>query len=481
MKKRMISLILTLALIFALSVPALASDKDYTPEELYEKYTTIKELYTLYELDGAGAGELLDSVMKQILSTNPETFEAVMDAMVKTHEQYSGYYDADTYEAAFGDTAYYGIGVTVKVDASDYITVVSVYDGSPAKEAGIIEGDRLVTVNGEDVSYASVEYAGSLIRGEAGTKVQLGIYRPSENRTIDLSVSRGPVSTPTISCSLIKDDVAYIYIRGFDSIDTVLEFCSIQDMLAENNIEKVIIDVRENRGGSGNVVLNILNQMIAEEGVLMADFRTSAATTNSFSMGVGKPFKNLVVIADETSYSAAEIFAGVVKDLKLGILVGTTTGGKGVGQNHIEFEDGSVLSLTMTEVILPVTGKYHGEGIAPSVRVENKERLPIMPELTEFNYTSQIKPGSEESKSSDVVRAVEERLNVLGWLTNVPDGNYDLRAQNAVKAYQKAHHMNQDGYISATIIRWLNEDMAAYAKTPVVYDDQLQAALDILG
>ncbi|MBQ3379933.1 MAG: PDZ domain-containing protein [Clostridia bacterium] len=481
MKKRIISLVMALALVFALSSQAFASDKDYTPEELYEKYTTIRELYEFYELDGANAGELLDSVVKQILSTNPETFEDLMNAMVKTHEQYSGYYDADTYEAAFGDTEYYGIGVIVKVDASDYITVVTVYDESPAKEAGILEGDRIVSVNGEDVSFASIEYTGTLIRGEAGTSVNLGIYRPSEDKTLSLSVKRGPVSTPSISCSMIKDDVAYIYIKGFDSLDTVLGFCEIQDMLSQNNIEKVIIDVRANRGGSGNVVLNILNQMIGEEGVLMADFRTSIATTNSFSTGVGRPFENLVVIADETSFSAAEIFAGVVKDLKLGILVGTTTGGKGVGQNHMEFEDGSVLSLTMTEVILPVTGKYHGEGITPAVRVENEMRRPAMPELTEFKYTSQIKPGSEESKSSDVVRAVEERLNILGYLTNVPDGNYDVRAQNAVKAYQKAHHMNQDGYISATIVRWLSEDIAAYANTPVLYDDQLEAALKILG
>ncbi|MBR2743141.1 MAG: PDZ domain-containing protein [Clostridia bacterium] len=480
MKKRILGLILSLVLVFAAAVPAFAADGESSADELYRKYTAIRELYEMYELDGANSSQLLDSVVRQILSTNPEEFEHIMNAMVETNEQYSGYFEADTYEKAYGNTDYYGIGVAVRVDESDYITVISLYEG-PAKEAGILPGDRLVSVNGEDVSFASTEYTGDLIRGEAGTTVEIEVYRPSEAKSLKFSVKRGPVTFPSISCSMITDDIAYIYIKGFDGLETAFDFFSIQDMLEENEVGKVIIDVRGNRGGNGDVVLNILNYMIAEEDVTMALFRTNKATTPTFSTGVGHPFESLVVLADETSFSAAEIFVGVVKDLNLGLFVGTTTGGKGVGQNHIEFEDGSVLSLTLTEVILPKTGSYHEKGITPSIRVENEMRAPGMPEgLTDFNYTSQIKPGSEEGKSSDTVRAVEERLNILGYLSNVPDGNYDLRTQNAVKAYQKEHHMNQDGYISATIVRWLSEDIATYAKTPVLYDSQLEAALKIL-
>jgi len=477
MKKRLISLLLCLVLCFALAVPSFALDSDYTSEELYEKYEALKSLYIMYELDGADASAMLDSAMREILESHPEVFEDVMDAIYKTSHKFSGYYDEDTYEAGFPSISYYGIGVGVNVDATDRIRINAVYSG-PAKDAGIMVGDQLIKVDDTDVSYASVEEAGNLIRGKEGSTVRITVYRPSEDKTIVKDVKRGPVKMSDITYRMITEDIAYIYIEGFSDINTFLEFCDVQKDITEKGIKNVIIDVRGNLGGDGDVVLNMLNKMVGEKDVVITNFRTNMGYSDFKSLGNGTPFENLVVLADHTSYSSAEIMAGVIKDLKLGIFVGTTTAGKGIGQEHIPLKDGSVAAITTSEVILPVTGSYHGKGIIPDIRVNNELRKVEAPELTPLEYEGQIKPGDMEE--STVIKAVEERLNILGYLTNVPDGKYDLRTQNAVKAYQKAYGMREDGYISATVVNNLNNDVEEFINKPVLYDCQLEAAIQIL-
>ncbi len=172
---------------------------------------------------------MLDSVMKELLSKHPELFSDVINAMLKTDEKYTSYFDATTYEEYFSDVEYYGIGVLVEIK-DDYITISAVYEG-PAKEAGIQIGDRLIAVEGQDVTYSTIEYVGTLIRGISGTSVNITVQRPSTDKTLHFSIKRGAVSTSPISYEVLQDDIGYIKIKDFNGLQAWLDFCDAEEKL----------------------------------------------------------------------------------------------------------------------------------------------------------------------------------------------------------------------------------------------------------
>lgn len=285
-------------------------------------------------------------------------------------DPYSVYYTQEEYEDLQVSTTgnYYGIGAGLNQNAKTMeVTVTKVYAGTPAEEAGLKNGDQLLMVN--DIEAVSMELTNLVrqIRGEEGTTVHLEVYRASSGETLELEVERRNVELPSVTGQMMDGDVGYIEITEFQS-NTAKQFEKIMEELQRQGMKGMVVDLRGNPGGLISSVVDILDIILPEGTVVYTedkygkreDYTSDAACLDC----------PLVVLVNENSASASEIFAGAVKDYGYGTLVGTTTFGKGIVQSLFPLGDGSAVKITTAKYYTPDGNDIHKAGIEPDQEVE---------------------------------------------------------------------------------------------------------------
>jgi carboxyl-terminal processing protease len=278
-----------------------------------------------------------------------------------TKEEYIGFTEGidGTYE---GIGAYVGYG-----DTKDVLLIISPMEGSPAEKAGLEALDRILTVDGVEVSGMSTEELVKLIKGPAGTDVTIQVYRDRE--TLDIVVTRDQIVVPTIKHELLEDQIGYISIRGFDRV-TYDQFVDAYEELEDQDQEGLIVDLRYNGGGLTNIVSAIVDVLLPEDLTIYYIEDKAGEQVVIETQGRDEFTKPLVILVNEASASASEIMAGAVQDHERGKVVGTTTFGKGLVQQTFTLDDGSALKITIAKYFTP-DGRYiHGTGIEPDVIVE---------------------------------------------------------------------------------------------------------------
>lgn len=327
-----------------------------------EYLEAIIDRYYLWDVD---VQTLIDGMYKGL-------FEALGDP-------YSVYYTKEEYDSMLESASglYCGIGVQVSQNAETKIlTVTTVFEGSPAEEAGVMMEDIITEVAGTDVSDMDIEDVVALIKGEEGTSVEITFYRNGEFVTLD--VMRREIELPTVECKVLDDGIGYIIISSFDEVKvTGKQFKAAVDSLRSQNINKVIIDLRYNGGGYLDTVVEMLDYILPE-GVLVY-------TKNKD--GDGEEYKStdeeswdgaeMVVLTNGYTASASEIFAGAVRDYGVAKLVGTNTYGKGIVQSVLPLSDGSGVKITVSEYYTPSGFALHKVGLAPDVEVELSENTVL--------------------------------------------------------------------------------------------------------
>lgn len=309
-------------------------------------------------------------------------------------DPYTSYFTKEEFKQFKEKTSgtYAGIGVVMQVDQTDkLITAVQIFENSPAQKAGLLPKDKLIAANEVPLSAENFEEAPKLIKGEAGTKVTITIFRPSENKTFDVEITRENVVYPTISHRMVEDDIGYIEIKEFDEI-TYDQFMEAMEALQKNNPKGIILDVRNNLGG----LLHIVGQMCDEllpEGLIVytKDKQGKIQKLESKPDYIDIP---ITLLINESSASASEILAGALKDHNRAKLVGTTTYGKGVVQTIVPLPDGSGIKVTTSKYYTPNDICIDGIGIEPNYKVE----LPV--ELM-------LKPKLEDSEDLQLQKAIE--------------------------------------------------------------------------
>ncbi len=289
-------------------------------------------------------------------------------------DQYSRYYTEEEYKEASEQTQgeYKGIGVVMLQDKeTQEITIGHVYEGSPAEEAGVQKGDMLYEVEGETVTGLELSDVASSIRDSEAETVHLTLYRSTEESYIDVEVTKSTIEIPVVSSEMKEDDVAYIAIYQFTA-GTAEQFESAYQGLLEQGAKRLIVDVRDNPGGLLSGVVDTLN-VFMPEGLLVYTEDKSGNGDKYYSECKDPISIPLVVLVNENSASASEIFAGAVKDEGIGTLVGTTTFGKGIVQSMFPVGDGSYLKLTTSSYYTPSGTNIHGKGITPDIEVESEE------------------------------------------------------------------------------------------------------------
>lgn len=318
-------------------------------------------------------------------------------AVSSLNDPYSYYMTEDEYkkfnEETDGEFAGLGIYVSGSID-DNLITIVSPMKGTPADRAGLKTDDKIIKINGEDFTADKLDDAVKIMRGKPGEKVKITILRRDKNgkaQFLDFDIVREIIKVQTVSSKLLKDNIGYISISGFDT-PTYNDFNKQYKELKKQGMTKLILDLRNNPGGLLTTSTQVVNTFL-DGGLIMytLDKQNNKETINATK---GADDIKIVVLVNKGSASASEIVAGALKDRKRATIVGTQTFGKGIVQTVYNMPDGEGLKLTTSAYYTPSGVNIHGKGIAPDVKVELNEEVKTI-SIDNLNKDNQIQKAIE--------------------------------------------------------------------------------------
>lgn len=271
-----------------------------------------------------------------------------------------------------------GIGVVVSLDESgEKVYVMEVYPASPAESGGVLAGDCILAIDGEAVT-DELEETAAKIRGKVGSKVTLTLYRESEDRTFEQEFKREEIEAKTVESKMLSDTIGYLRISAFNH-GTAEDMIAAVKTLEDDGADALVLDLRDNSGGSVDAAEKMADYFL-DEGVLYSVIRKDDKETVIKSDADYDPIP-LVILVNDGSASASELFSGALKDRNRAKLVGETTFGKGIMQNQFKVLNG-YLTLTFAEYATPNGTRIHKIGITPDVVVslseESRYRWPTL-------------------------------------------------------------------------------------------------------
>lgn len=287
-------------------------------------------------------------------------------------DPYSEYYTGEEYKQIMESTsgAYCGIGATLSQNQEDgSCTVVNTFEGSPAAEGGLLEGDVIYKVEDVEVTGMDLSQVVSYIKGEEGTKVRLAIVRDGRER--DVTLERRKIEVSTVTYEMKENQIGYIALSEFDEVSTSQFKAALED-LESQGMKGLVVDLRNNPGGMLTVVVEILDMFLPEGTVVYTEDKYGQRQNYTASANVVTEVP-MAVLVNGYSASASEIFAGAIKDYERGALVGTTTYGKGIVQRIMNLKDGSAIKLTVAGYFTPKGNNIHGKGVEPDVEIQLTE------------------------------------------------------------------------------------------------------------
>lgn len=311
----------------------------------------------------------LDDVSEEDMAEG--AFKGVVAAL---GDPYSEYYTEEEYESLMESTSgeYNGIGVSIsQKEEKGEITIATVFDDTPAKEAGIQEGDVIVAVDGNDMTGKSSQDVVSMIKDKTDGTVTITVMRNGEK--LDLQVEIRKVERPTVANHMMDGNIGYIKLSEFDGVSTS-QFSEALNELKDQGMEKLVIDIRDNPGGRLDVVCDLLDLFVDKDKLIVYTKDKNGNKQEEYTR-YDASVKDIPIsiIVNGNSASAAEVFTGVMQDYGLAKIVGTQTFGKGIVQKILDMGDGSAVKLTVSKYYLPNDENIHGQGITPDYVIDADE------------------------------------------------------------------------------------------------------------
>ena len=291
--------------------------------------------------------------------------KGLVEAVGDKYTEYMTSKEAEEFNKSLSGDVGTGIGVELAKDG-DSVKVVRVLAKNPAESAGILAGDVISKVNGEDVSKENTSEISKKIRGDAGTTVKIGVVRGNEKK--EFSVTRAKIENPSVELTK-KDGVATLSIYRFDSETGVLAKKYAEEIKNEG-ISKVILDLRGNGGGYVQAAKTVASLWL-EKNALIVSEKTGSKTVEEIRATGDNPLKGIktVILLDGSSASASEIVAGALKEHKAAQIVGEKSYGKGSVQTTIDMPNGALLKVTIAKWFTPGGKNISNNGISPDVKV----------------------------------------------------------------------------------------------------------------
>jgi carboxyl-terminal processing protease len=311
-------------------------------------------------------------------------------------DRYAEYFTAEEYklimESYSGTTS--GIGVVVTLDEEERVVVVRVLEDAPASKTDITEGDIITGVNDTDIIDMDLEKVVAMIKGEEGTDVSLKIYRPSIDKTFDVTVTRAKFDIPNLISEIFEEEIGYIWYYDFQ-ISGVRQLDREIQKLITSGARGLILDLRNNPGGAWDDAVEVCDLFLDEGKIVSIRGRSNnKERVDEYSAVEGKYTEiPLIVLINEFSASASELVAGALKDNDRAVLIGEKSYGKGAVQVLYELSDSSGIKFTTAKYFLPSGISVEGTGVSPDIIIE-------------------LKPEDEEDLQLN--RAIEEMKALIG-------------------------------------------------------------------
>mgnify|MGYP001587945022 FL=1 len=339
--------------------------EDYEQVEKFQKLFLVRnKLYQYY--DGKISDDVLvEGAIKGMTDSLKDPYTVFMNK-----KEYSDF-NSQT------EGAYTGLGLQVGVKDNN-IVVISPFDGSPAKKAGLISGDIIKKVNSTEVTGKELEKAVAMMKGKEGEAVTLTIGRKGKS-DFSVNMKRATIDLVTVKGEMLANKVGYIQLTMFDE-HTAANFAKKLTELQGKGMKSLIIDERGNPGGLLDQVVDLTSNFVPKGKIIVYTIDKNKKKIEYKSKGglaIGMP---LTVLTDSGSASASEIFAGAIRDYKAGTLVGEKTFGKGIVQTMLYrsmdgFNDGTALKVTISKYYTPNGENIQHIGIKPGVAVVYPQAL----------------------------------------------------------------------------------------------------------
>lgn len=313
----------------------------YKDNKLVYLLSMVDRLY----VDSVNIDSLTEDVLPKVLADlDPHSVYIPAEDFAEVNEQLDGEFD--------------GIGVVFNM-TTDTVVVLNVMHGGPSDKAGMLNGDRIMTINDSLVAGQNIEQTAivNMLRGKRGTKVDLGVKRANIEELVPLSVKRDKVAIKSLTAAfMIEPEVGYIRLSAFSKTSYV-EVMEALQRLSDIGMKRLVFDLRGNTGGFLDQAIRIANEFLPPKKLIVYTENRERQQEKMYSNGEGAfPILPLVMIIDEGSASSSEILAGAIQDNDRGIVVGRRSYGKGLVQQQIPFRDHSAVRLTIARYFTP-TGR----------------------------------------------------------------------------------------------------------------------------
>ena len=323
-------------------------------------------------------GEVLENIKKEYVDdiNQAEMMDSAINGVLQSLDPYSAYMSPELFKEMQTDTKgeFGGLGIEIGMEAG-VVKVISPIDDTPAARAGIKSGDYIVKIGNVQVQGKSLLEAVKLMRGPVGTSINLTVRRKNIKKPLEFNVTRKIIEIKSVSSKIIGIDknLGYIRLKSFNENSDKQFLKSVKDFEKKSKIKGYVLDLRNNPGGLLNQAINITDFFL-DDGEIVSTKGRKVAETRKFFARKGDEIngKPIIVLINNGSASASEIFAGALKDHKRAIILGENSYGKGSVQSIIPLRNGGGMRLTISKYYLP-SGKSISEvGVTPDILVEEE-------------------------------------------------------------------------------------------------------------
>ncbi len=321
-------------------------------------------------------GEVIEKIKKDYVDDidQAEMMDSAINGVLQSLDPYSAYMSPELFKEMQTDTSgkFGGLGIEIGMEAG-VVKVISPIDDTPAARAGIKAGDYIVKIGNEQVQGKSLMEAVKLMRGPVGTSIDLTVRRKGVKKSLEFKIIRKVIEVKSVNSEIIGDkkNLGYIRLKSFNENSDKQILTSIKKFEKADKIKGYVLDLRNNPGGLLSQAINITDFFLDDGEIVSTKGRNISETRKFFARkGDETKGKPLIVLINNGSASASEIFAGALKDHKRAIILGESSYGKGSVQSIIPLRNGGGMRLTISKYYLP-SGKSISEvGVTPDIFIE---------------------------------------------------------------------------------------------------------------